>query len=374
MKSFVSGCFDLVHAGHIEFLTRAAAFGDLYVAVASDDTIRKLKKRKPVYSERERLFILNALECVHIAFVSSGDGVLDFLVEMRSVRPDVFVVNEEGASAAKAQLCEELGADYRVLSRAPADGLAARSTSSLLSAVRVPYRIDIAGGWMDQPFVSKHHRGAVITASIEPIVEFGERSGLATSTRRSAKSVWPQLSSLEPEALARILFAIDNPPGTSPISGSQDAIGIAFPGVARSDYDGAYWPAHITHRRDAPLALFLDRYVHLISLGPRVSDYDVLSDAHVDYDRVKALSRATDRCWNSLLRRDVREFGKAVTASFAAQISLFPRMVSQGILNKIAEYRRISYGWKLCGAGGGGYLMLITDTELKHSTRIRVRR
>jgi hypothetical protein len=43
------------------------------------------------------------------------------------------------------------------------------------------------------------------------------------------------------EKLAKMLFAFDNPPGTKEISGSQDSIGIIYPGLAKADYDGEYW-------------------------------------------------------------------------------------------------------------------------------------
>ena len=51
-KVFVSGCFDLLHSGHIAFLETAAQFGDVYVCIGSDNTVKDLKggmiKRKPM--------------------------------------------------------------------------------------------------------------------------------------------------------------------------------------------------------------------------------------------------------------------------------------------------------------------------------------
>ena len=210
---FVSGCFDLLHSGHVEFLQQAARFGRLHVAVGSDSTVRRLKGRAPVYTARERVFMISALSCVHAAFVSTGSGLLDFENELRAVNPDVFVVNEDGDSVAKARLCEEVGVAYQVLQRVPHGDLPQRSTSDLRIAHDVPYRIDLAGGWLDQPFVSRFAPGSVVTACIEPTRSFDERSGLATSTRRAALSLW---NSIMPnhdfEDAARILFAVENPP------------------------------------------------------------------------------------------------------------------------------------------------------------------
>ena len=206
-KVFVSGCFDLLHSGHVAFFKDAAAYGDLYVALGSDQTVYELKGRTPVNSEDERLFMVKAVRHVTDAFVSQGSGLLDFEQELRDLQPDIFVVNEDGNVPAKRELCEELGIEYVMLKREPHTGLPRRSTTALRSVVRMPYRIDLAGGWLDQPFVSKHHPGAVITLSIEPTVEFNERSGMATSTRRRALKLWgPRLPTGDPEKLAEMLF------------------------------------------------------------------------------------------------------------------------------------------------------------------------
>ena len=89
----------------------------------------------------------------------------------------------------------------------------------------MPYRIDLAGGWLDQPYVSEHYSGSVITISLEPTIEFNERSGMASSTRRSALDLWgPKLPAGNHEKLAKVLFCYDNPPGTKVVSGSQGSI------------------------------------------------------------------------------------------------------------------------------------------------------
>ena len=95
-KVFVSGCFDILHSGHIAFLKEASQFGDLYVGLGSDKTIYDLKGRRTINSEEERLYMLEALSCVHKVKINSGSGILDFLGDMKSLSPDVFVVNEDG--------------------------------------------------------------------------------------------------------------------------------------------------------------------------------------------------------------------------------------------------------------------------------------
>jgi hypothetical protein len=125
----------------------------------------------------------------------------------------MFIVNEDGNIPEKQALCAELGIEYRVLKRDPRPGLVRRSSTGMNMENTIPYRIDLAGGWLDQPYVSKHYPGAVITISIEPTIEFNERSGMATSTRRKAVELWgSRLPSGNYEMVAKMLFCYDNPP------------------------------------------------------------------------------------------------------------------------------------------------------------------
>lgn len=129
-KVFVSGCFDLMHSGHIAFFEEASEFGELYVSIGSDRTIRELKHHEPICSEDERLYMVKAVRFVKDAFVGSGCGKLDFLPELEIVKPDIFFVNEDGASEAKEQMCRERGIEYVVRKRLPKDSLPYRSTTS----------------------------------------------------------------------------------------------------------------------------------------------------------------------------------------------------------------------------------------------------
>ena len=206
-KVVVSGTFDLLHSGHVAFLTEAATYGDLYVCLGADDTVGKLKGRYPVNTQEERQYILSALRCVHECRVSRGAGLLDFAADLREIKPAVFVVNEDGAHESKAQLCQELGVRYVVLKRVPNGSLPARSTTALRGESNIPFRIDLAGGWLDQPFVSKLHPGAVLTVSIEPTHAFNERSGMASSTRNRALALWGgSLPHGNPDQVAHVLF------------------------------------------------------------------------------------------------------------------------------------------------------------------------
>jgi len=374
-KVFVSGCYDLLHSGHVQFFQTAATYGDLFVALGSDHTYYELKGRLPINSETERLFMVESVSCVKKAFISGGSGIIDFESELREIRPDIFVVNEDGNIPEKEKLCQELGIEYVVLKREPASGLAARSTTSLRRINLMPYRIDVAGGWLDQPWVSELHSGPVITVSLEPTLEFNERSGMASSTRLSAIDLWgTRLPAGDEEKLARILFAYDNPPGTKEISGSQDSIGIVIPGLAKAHYEGKYWPSHIETVQDEAILQFIEKSFYLVPLGPRHNGYSVLSNTHITADGARALSEAAESCWKAILDRDIIRFGKSFRDSFEAQIAMFPNMVNPLVFDLINHYKDSALGWKLSGAGGGGYLILVADKPIEHALQILVRR
>jgi cytidyltransferase-like protein len=371
---FVSGCFDMLHSGHVEFFQQAARYGDLIVALGSDQTLFDLKGRVPFNNEKERLFMVKSVACVSDAFISKGSGYLDFEPDLRERMPDIFIVNEDGNTPQKRELMKELGIDYIILHRDPHQGLLARSTTAIRSECQLPYRIDIAGGWLDQPWVSQHHPGAVITVSLEPTIDFNERSGMATSTRRAAKELWGNhLPIGNYEKNAKVLFCYDNPPGTKEISGAQDAIGLVMPGLNYSYFEGGYWPTRIESILDESSLDFVESLFYLVPLGPREEGFAVLDDTNITPGGAKRLADATDGVWDAIKQKDVSAYGKHFLASFHAQIEMFPNMMTPSVAKLISQYKDIALGWKLSGAGGGGYLTLVSEKPIEDAVRVIVR-
>lgn len=87
---FTNGVFDLLHPGHIDILARARLQGDaLIVGVNSDDSVRRLKgPSRPVRDERERAYVVSALESVDAVVLFAEDTPLELI---RRLRPDVLV-------------------------------------------------------------------------------------------------------------------------------------------------------------------------------------------------------------------------------------------------------------------------------------------
>ena len=131
-KVFVSGCFDVLHSGHIAFLEEAASYGDVYVSLGSDATVRALKNRSTVYNEQERKYMLEAIRFVKKVYIGPDTGkVLDFAPLLDVVKPDIFFVNEDGTGDAKKAFVESKGIRYVTSKRIPHRGLPTRSTKSI---------------------------------------------------------------------------------------------------------------------------------------------------------------------------------------------------------------------------------------------------
>ena len=129
-KVLVCGSFDKLHSGHVRFLKVASEYGELYVGTGSDYSIEKYKGEKPVCTEDERLFMLNAIKYVHQAFINSGEGPMDFIDDITELKPDIFICNEDQDMPAKRELCNKLGITYIVLKRTPEPGLPVRTTTN----------------------------------------------------------------------------------------------------------------------------------------------------------------------------------------------------------------------------------------------------
>ena len=366
-KVFVSGCYDLLHSGHVEFFRQASQFGELYVGIGSDQTILGYKHHQTFYPEQERLFMVKSIRYVKDAFINQGDGIMDFIPTVDMVKPDVFVVNVDGGSETKRKFCEERGIEYVELQRTPAEGLTARSSTDIKdSTCQLPTRLDLAGTWIDQPYVSCYAPGWAITMSLVPTFEVRERCGLSTSTRNMIKKIWPmKLPDMNPEILAKLVFCFENDPERSDgiISGAQDSIGICMPGLVRHYYNNRFWPEKFETCSDEAVLTWLESHICMIPMDPRRPGCSVVEGKDITEVKVKALAKAADDCWNAILCRDFPAFAAAFKASFDAQVAMFPAMIQGCVQGFIDQYSVLPevHAWKMPGAGGGGYLVLVVD-------------
>lgn len=136
----------------------------------------------------------------------------------------------------------------------------AQSITDVIGAI--PGRMAFAGGWIDQPFISKHNPeppGSMVVVGLEPTFMYLERAGMATGTRKVAMRLWQgELPPGDPMDLVKQLYAEENRDLPEP-SGSQDMIGLVYPGINRLDFDyqyeGGLFPCHIESNNDPAIAL-----------------------------------------------------------------------------------------------------------------------
>jgi len=336
----VSGCYDLLHAGHVAFFKTAAQYGKVHAYVGQDQNIKFLKGKAPYFSQEERKYMVGALRYVEKANIASGSGMLDFAEDMAKLKPDMFIVNTDGYTEEKKKLCEENGVELVLLERIPEEGLQARSSSSSKKELKFPYRVCLAGGWMDQPWVSEKHPGSVVVAQIYPTIDFNDRSGMATSSRKVAIELWgDQYPEGDPVRNAQLLFGAENPPGSQYISGTQDHIGLLVPGVTRIDYNGNYWPKHLQNTVDTEACEWLSSVLNFAPLQPRPDGYNPILTQNLDPKIIKRLGESGESCYDAILKKDVSQLGESMKETFLAWSQMLPYTVPDWVMEEMEKFK-----------------------------------
>jgi cytidyltransferase-like protein len=131
-KVMVTGCYDWFHSGHVRFFEEVSGLGDLHVVVGSDANVKLLKGQgHPLFSEGERSYLVGSVRFVTQSLVSTGTGWMDAAPEVERIRPDFYVVNEDGDKPEKREFCRMRGIEYVVLKRTPREGLVGRFSTKL---------------------------------------------------------------------------------------------------------------------------------------------------------------------------------------------------------------------------------------------------
>jgi len=249
-----------------------------------------------------------------------------------------------------------------------------RSSSSTKKELRFPYRVCIAGGWMDQPWVSEIYPGSAIVAQLWPAIDFNDRSGMATSSRKIALELWGgKIPEGDPFRNARLLFGAENPPGSKYISGSQDQIGLLAPGINRLYYDGNYWPAKIESCVDREICDWLSDVLYLIPLDPRPEGYDPIKVKNLKQSFVKELGESGENCWKSILKKDLIGLGRSLTSSFLAWRKMLPNTVPDWVMHEMETKYLPNYAGVITSGSGGGYALVASDREIDGAVKIKVK-
>lgn len=248
----------------------------------------------------------------------------------------------------------------------------------------IPYRLQLAGGWIDQPFVSRLNPappGSMVVAQIEAQFRPMDRSGLATGTRAVASALWNgRLPRRQPEALVRELYDAENAGKREP-SGSQDMIGLVYPGINRLDYDvtvhGGVFPSHIESLTAPRTARWLGNVLHLLPVEPRPLGYSPLGEQHLTPRWVARLGRSGLDCFDAIRRRDVDALGASLNETMRCWNAMLPHVVAHplitvDLLRLLRAYQR-SYPGAMYSGCGGGYLIVASETPVPGALRVTIR-
>ena len=248
----------------------------------------------------------------------------------------------------------------------------------------VPYRMAFAGGWIDQPFVSKHNPdppGSMVVVALEPRYRFMDRSGMATGTRRVALKMWNgRLPDRDPAELVRELYAEENRGKPDP-SGSQDMIGLIYPGVNRLDFDieyeGGIFPKHIQSNNDPAVANWLNEVIHVVPVSPRPDGYNPLGIKNLDPQWIRRLGQSGKDCYRAIVDRDLKALGASMNDCMKCWEAILPHTVRHptiGIdLLGLLHYYQAKYPGAMYSGCGGGYLYVVSEKPVAGALRITVR-
>jgi hypothetical protein len=248
----------------------------------------------------------------------------------------------------------------------------------------IPYRLALAGGWIDQPFVSSlnpNPTGSMVVVSVEPTFRFMERSGLATGTRRAAMQLWKNgIPAVNPRQLVKDLYAFENQNLTEP-SGSQDMIGILYPGINRLDYDphfeGGVFPRHIESCNDPEIIAWLENVIHILPVEPRPPGYAPLGRKNLDPAWIARLGQTGVDCYNAILAKDTKLLGDAMNRSMACWEVILPDTLSFPSMRlnllQLMKHYQSQYPGAVYSGCGGGYLYVISETKVPGSFHAKLR-
>ncbi len=335
-KVFVSGAFNVLHAGHIQFFRDAKALGDyLIVSFPPADLLWKLYDKKSVLDDADKLELLRAISYIDEVVLSMDEDVeLSFRTAFIEARPDILAVTTDDLyKGAKRRLCAECGAELVVLPKTPPIAKVTTSTAvvdRIKAPLHVPLRVDFAGGWLDVP---EHAIPGefVVNCSISPTVSLKEwnyrqGAGMGGSGGWSVLNGWDPVSS-------ELGLGV----------GWQDPAVIAETGLC------------VWHSGARPVLDFKNTGEFLRGC---MAVYDTRIKHHTpgiaalprNYGKIAKAARVARL---GVLEQDITVLAVAVSLSYQAQLE-------EGMqpLERIGE----SLAHKYCGGGHGGYALYMYET------------
>lgn len=337
VRVFVSGCYDILHAGHLQFFEEARALGDhLTVSFANEEILWKHKSRTPSLPDDHKAALLQSLKMVDAVVAGSGEAQgLDFEPIFRELKPDILAVTEDDQySEVKEKLCAELGCRYVRLPKTP-PRFEPISTTKIVQRIsgqkEVPLRVDFGGGWLDVP---RHARagGFVVNCAISPFVTlrdwgYEQKAGLGGS------GAWALLN------------------GRDPVQSELD-LGVGWQDPAVIQETGVcVWKSGTRPELDFKRGGdFLKGCMGLLWTEQQ-HDTPGSVDLNRDYDLIE---RAGAKAREAVMVESLDLLSQAVALSYQAQLGEGMELLPE-VEGSLAR--------KYCGGGHGGYALYLFPSE-----------
>lgn len=341
-KVFVSGCYDIIHGGHIEFFSQARALGDyLIVSFAGEKSLLMHKSRKsslPVYHKKR---LLESLSMVDEVVVGDDDEILglDFKTDFLRLKPDILAVTEDDRyEQIKRELCAQVGAEYKILPKTL--DFEKISTTEIIQYIKspaeVPLRVDFAGGWLDVPKFSRIG-GHIVNCAISPTVsikDWGYEIG----------------GGLGGSAAYALLM------GKNSVQSELDlGVGWQDPAVIKETGLCVWNSGQMPDLEFKTNGAWLKGKMALLWTGKNHVTYEK-TDLSRDFEMIfEAGNIARAAVYPG--KEDIRLLASAVNLSYKMQLG-------EG-MEELRSYNEI--GKKYCGGGWGGYALYLFDNEAERS-------
>jgi hypothetical protein len=249
---------------------------------------------------------------------------------------------------------------------------------------KIPYRLALAGGWIDQPFISKYNQsppGSMVVVSVEPQFLFMERAGICTGTRNIALKLWKDgMPEHDPDELVQELYMAENGDKSEP-SGSQDMIGLIYPGISRLDYDfahrGGIFPVHIESNNDSQTAFWLEKVINILPVAPRPERYNPLETKNLHPDWIERLGKSGKMCYEAIIAHDIKALGESMNECMLCWEQILPGTVRHHTIKTdlmlLLKHYQSMYPGAMYSGCGGGYLYVASNTPVPGAFHIKVR-
>lgn len=248
----------------------------------------------------------------------------------------------------------------------------------------IPYRMALAGGWIDQPFVSRLNPeppGSMVVVNLQPVNWFMERCGMGTSTRKVASQLWAGgIPAGNPDELVRTLYAAENK-GRGEPSGSQDMAGLIYPGISRLDYDAEYeegiFPLHVECCIEPNVIQWVEKVMHVLPVAPRPDRYAPLGKKNLDPHWIRRLGKSGSDCYQAIITQDIIRLGDSMNECMRCWEAILPHTVNHPALQVdligLLYYYQKRYAGAMFSGCGGGYLFVASEEPVPGAFSVTVR-